>query len=449
MKNKIWNALQRSLFLKLIFLSVLAYLSIFLASFITHEVIFRDKRFFKIPKHMLSHANYIISDLGVPPDTAKASAICDSLRLKLRFEGDGLAWANDPAMPDFRNLNFSRSNYPDSSIRVGFLEDQRGLVIDIRRDPMRYLLIFGSERAEFTHAALVQNIILIIFAALMILILYFSIRWLLTPVRSLHEGVSQLAEGNLQYVIPTDRTDELGQLTNSFNGMAKRIREMIQARDQLLLDVSHELRSPLTRMKVALEFLEDDPHRQSLHDDLLQMETMITEILETERLRSPYGGLNLKSADIISILRSSAAEYEHQPPGIDLSGIPEHYPVSCDEARIRILFKNILSNAFKYSAPSGKPICVSFDETESELRISFRDFGEGIPEKDLSQIFEPFYRVDKSRSKSTGGYGLGLNLSKNIIEAHGGKIVISSRIKEGTTVTLFIPKSIASEHIGI
>jgi signal transduction histidine kinase len=101
--------------------------------------------------------------------------------------------------------------------------------------------------------------------------------------------------------------------------------------------------------------------------------------------------------------------------------------------------KNILNNAIKYSRPDSAPVQISAEYEASYIVLRITDFGTGIPEEDLAHVFEPFYRVDKSRTKNTGGYGLGLSLCKTIMEAHEGKIEVHSRPQEGTTVTLFFP----------
>ena len=124
-----------------------------------------------------------------------------------------------------------------------------------------------------------------------------AIRWILKPVRWLSDGVRQVSSGNFDYRMPVKRLDEFGTLAEAFNSMTGRIREMLHARERLLLDVSHELRSPITRMKVALEFMPDSAVAQGMRADIHDMETMISEILETQRLGSPYGSLNLEETD--------------------------------------------------------------------------------------------------------------------------------------------------------
>jgi signal transduction histidine kinase len=214
---------------------------------------------------------------------------------------------------------------------------------------------------------------------------------------------------------------------------------MLQTKDQLLMDISHELRTPITRMKVALEFLPESRARQSLQADMIEMEKMVSGILETARLRHKYAELKKQPADLGALLKQTAAAFENQLPEIKMVDFPSEVNVKVDPEQIKTVFENVLNNAIKFSRPESDPIRVTCQRQGSHAVIRIADKGIGIPQAELAHIFEPFYRVDKSRSKDTGGYGLGLSLCKTIMEAHAGKIEVQSRLKEGTTVLLFFP----------
>jgi signal transduction histidine kinase len=193
---------------------------------------------------------------------------------------------------------------------------------------------------------------------------------------------------------------------------------MLHTKEQLLLDVSHELRTPVTRMKVALEFLEDSQAKQSLQADIEEMEKMVSEILETARRQHKYENLKKQRTNLVDLLRQTLAAFENHSPGIEMRDVASEMKAAVDPEQIKTVFENVLN-------------------TDAVIRIT--DKGIGIPEAELSHIFEPFYRVDKSRSKDTGGYGLGLSLCKTIMEAHDGKIEVQSKPEKGTTVSLFFP----------
>lgn len=132
-------------------------------------------------------------------------------------------------------------------------------------------------------------------------------------------------------------------------------------------------------------------------------------------------------------------EFENQSPGVQADDIPTGSAIQVDPEQIKIVFKNILTNAIKFSSPDSQPVSIRLKDRPPNIVLQIADHGIGIPQDELPFIFEPFYRVDKSRTKDTGGYGLGLSLCKTIMEAHGGRIQIDSTPNVGTTVTLFFP----------
>jgi signal transduction histidine kinase len=194
-------------------------------------------------------------------------------------------------------------------------------------------------------------------------------------------------------------------------------------------------------MRIALEMVPDSPARRSVIEDIEETEKMIGELLETERLDSPHGGLEKSRVDLSALVRECIAGVTDRGPGIDLKGADRPVYADVDPERMRILVGNILSNAIKYSDPKGAPVRVVLDAADGAIVISFHDHGIGIAGDDLAYVFEPFYRADRSRSRDTGGYGIGLSLAKRIAEAHGGSIELSSTVGEGTSVLVSVPAS--------
>jgi len=264
---------------------------------------------------------------------------------------------------------------------------------------------------------------------------------LLRPLRDLNDGVTRLGEGDLAVTVPQTTHDEFGTLTDAFNRMAARVREMIVTRDQLLIDVSHELRSPLTRMKVALELMPDNGQKARLAADVAEMERMISGLLELERLRAGKG-LTLVRQDIVPIVREVVSSYEDRPPGVQLvlEGVSD-LVIAADAEQLRTVIRNLLENAVKYSLPDSHSICVTISRNGGAV-VKVSDNGAGIPSEDAERIFEPFFRVDRSRSKESGGYGLGLSICKRVMEAHGGTIALDRKNERGTTLVLRFPRSI-------
>jgi signal transduction histidine kinase len=251
--------------------------------------------------------------------------------------------------------------------------------------------------------------------------------------------VARLSAGQFDVVLPRGARDEFGTLAAAFNQMVQRVRDMIVARDQLLLDVSHELRSPLTRLKVALELLPPGERRQQMTADVAEMEIMIAELLELERLRDGRG-LQLARQDLLPVLRDVAERFRDRAPGVRLTLGTQELPLDIDVDKLRIVFRNLLENAIKYSLPDSRPVQVSAAADADSVVVRVSDDGPGIPDGDLANVFEPFFRVDRSRSKKTGGYGLGLSICKRIVEAHGGAIAVENNPGRGASFIVSLPR---------
>jgi two-component system sensor histidine kinase ResE len=174
------------------------------------------------------------------------------------------------------------------------------------------------------------------------------------------------------------------------------------------------------------------------------MEKKITELLETARALNIKSSLKLSNVDLAELIQKTTALFETGQPEIRIADMPELTPIELDAELIGQALKNILDNAQKYSPNHAAPIEISVEFNEAESVISVRDSGIGIPEEDLDFIFEPFYRVDKARTPQRDGYGLGLSLARNIIEAHGGHIQVASRLDKGTLVQIHLPRSASS-----
>jgi signal transduction histidine kinase len=296
--------------------------------------------------------------------------------------------------------------------------------------------VVDQQRLYYGHIVLLVVVLLVI--AAVVLATHAVIRRLLHPLRALSDGVARLSEGELDVRLPRAPRDEFGRLTDAFNDMVARVRGMIVARDQLLIDVSHELRSPLTRMKVALELMPDDAHRARLAEDVRDMERMVTELLELERLRT-HRGLAVARRDLVPIVREAAERFGDTPPGIRVVVPGTPLPVDVDEEKVRTVLRNLLENAVKYSLPDSAPVEFSAARRGDAVVVTVTDDGVGIPEGDVDQLFEPFFRVDRSRSKRTGGYGLGLSICKRVMEAHGGTITVERPAGRGTSFVITLP----------
>jgi len=362
------------------------------------------------------------------PDYPTAQALAHRVHVQIRFEGPRGSWSTDPYVPAIIDVKQGRA--------VSFLGHEYH--IESAPDGGSYLFVWDyGEHVRGLHAKMLWLLLFLVVGV--VCTAYVFQRRLLRPVRLLDDGVARLSTGDLNVAVPVVTRDEFGALTDTFNKMVGRVKQMIQARDQLLLDVSHELRSPLTRLKVALALLPDDENRAGMIGDLNEMEAMITELLELERMREGRG-LRRERQDMMPILGEMAEAYNSGLPGVRVVAPPSEMWIDIDREKIRIVLRNLLENARKFSLPDSRPIEISAEVEAGVIVVRVRDDGPGIPESDLANVFEPFYRVDRSRSRKTGGYGLGLSICKRIMEAHGGSISVANNPGRGASFEMKFQK---------
>jgi signal transduction histidine kinase len=367
-----------------------------------------------------------------PLDLQEARRLSSRLHVQIRYEGPQGAWTTDEDLPSIAQ---ARGELPGSPwLRPAW---GHGRYLVDARDGGRYLFAWEFRRrlraAHDRLLLLLLGSMIAVFSAA-----YIVLSRALRPLRALQEGVARLSAGDLEVALENRTRDEFGALTDAFNGMAARVKEMVRARDQLLLDVSHELRSPLTRLKVALALLPDSARKAQAEADAAEMEDLTAELLELERLRD---GRTLRTSrqDLAVLLREGARAHAGGRPGVRVSASPPEIPLDVDADGVRTVLRNLLDNAVKYSLADSRPVEVSATREDGALVVRVIDDGAGIPEGDLQNVFEPFFRVDRSRSRKTGGYGLGLSICKRIVEVHGGSIVAANNPGRGARFTLTFP----------
>lgn len=299
--------------------------------------------------------------------------------------------------------------------------------------------------------------LLLVFIATFILgLMLFSL--LTRRLRRLGEAVKSFETGDYSQRVTVSGTDEIAALGRTFNDMAQSVENSIQQRNDLIANISHDLRSPLTSIRGHLEtvLLKDDrltreERREYLEASLKSVsafQTLVEQLFELSRLENrEYKGhfetfFPAELAQDVMFKLKARAEAK----GIDLSiqHSERNSPYEGDIALMERALTNLLENALNYSN-QGDRVILSLAEEEGELTIRVEDTGEGIPEEDLPRIFERFYRADKSRDRRLPGTGLGLAIVKEIVELHNGSVSVESREGEGTAFTLLFPLSLSKE----
>ena len=350
------------------------------------------------------YVDRLAAEIGTPPDVARAQALTRRLPLAVRIEGPAVNWESHPGSMEGRGFEsragdfFSRSAADGHRISFGLgtLPWQRG--------PHRI--------GWYTLAALL----------LLTLVAYAAVRRLMRPLDDIGAGAQRFGRGEFDEPIPIRRNDELGDLAGRINTMAHDIRGMLDAKRALLLALSHELRSPLTRARLNAELLPTTPEgqaeRAALLRDLNEMRELISDLLESERLASPHAALLREHIDLAALVREVLAELP-QAGEIELDLAPDVPPMTLDRTRMRLLLRNLLDNALRHGG-AGRPPLLALRRVEGAVEIEVRDFGPGVEEAQLDHLAEPFFRTDSARQRATGGVGLGLYLCRLVAQAHGG-----------------------------
>ncbi|WP_051978914.1 ATP-binding protein [Edaphobacter aggregans] len=285
-------------------------------------------------------------------------------------------------------------------------------------------------------------------------ICYFLTLYLTTPILRLRSAAQQIAAGELSVRAEPSmelRRDELGDLVRDFNRMADKTEHLISSQRQLLYDVSHELRSPLARMNVALDLLRgrvrDDPALDRLETDLQRLNQMIGRLLTVAKLEAASTLQTPVRVDLSELISSvvSDADFEAQERGSRVDIVQAANPaVLGDPNLLRSAVENVLRNAIRFTQ-TGTAVEVALRTdgvtSENEVILSIRDHGPGVPEQELSNIFKPFYRVADTRSYDPGGVGLGLAITERIVRLHGGRIQAINDPNGGLRVEMIFPRA--------
>lgn len=266
---------------------------------------------------------------------------------------------------------------------------------------------------------------------------YIILRQLLKPVKELQKGVNEILNGNRKYRVPEQGNDELSDLASSFNIMNDKINKLISIKDRLLIDLAHELKSPLTRIKLALEFT-DSETKNTINSDVESLEHITNSILTTFRISFEQNSVSKCNISLIEEIEKVIKTNMMNPAFFNFQLNPS-ITILANKEMFEVCLKNILDNAIKYSDPAKNPIILQTNQSESSIILTITDFGPGISEEELPYVFEPFYRVDKSRTRSTGGTGLGLSMCKNIADLHNWELKINSKVQNFTRVSIVIP----------
>jgi signal transduction histidine kinase len=399
-----------------------------------------------ISGHLALHVEYVRQDIGDPPRIDRAIAITKKVPVDIRISGPDINWASDPNFPQMSELKFGASEIfseePDAwlnkldNVEFAVLNQHRFLKID----QGAYAIVVSSPRIADAPAGPDLLPIIIGSGLLWLFIAYVAVRWLFNPIDSIRAGAARIGKGDFDHRISGYRKDQLGELAEDVNKLAADVRGMLDAKRHLMLGISHELRSPLSRLRLALEFLEDGSQKEDLRAEIMEMEQIVATLLEAERLNTRHAPINRTPVSVRDLVEQLIDDYfERDKSRIELLFDDDALVANVDDTRLILLLKNLLSNALRYSGAGAGPVTLQATMHGGELLIKITDCGPGFSSQQAEHFAEPFYRGDPSRTRQTGGTGLGLYISKLIAEAHGGSLSIDSSYTEGARIVVKLP----------
>lgn len=290
-------------------------------------------------------------------------------------------------------------------------------------------------------------------------IAYYVSRSITSPIRQMQSAAERIARGDFDTRVSIKSKDELGQLAKSLNTMADELRQKIEnlkkmdtIRTDFVANVSHELKTPLTLIKGYIETLEDralDDEQQTrrfiaiIKDHANRLENIINDLLRLSELELSKDCLDKTGFDLKALIDDIVLGFgraiEAKRVTLKVNSQGNDFKIQADSHKIVQVFVNLIDNAIKYAADAGR-VDISIQEDAGELTVIVEDNGTGIPPEHIDRVFEPFYRVDKARSRKLGGTGLGLGIAKHIVAAHNGKIRIESQPAKGTKLFVTLPR---------
>ncbi len=444
------------IYLKLYF----AFLIIFLVTTLT--VVALSSGFYalrvrdEVESFFVSQARLLEDEYRQSCDSGFSEANCERFLKNVSHSGLLHLWILDPSGGVIRSLEkrppvISRKEIEQAANgeTVTSIERRRSpqVILPVRNDRGEVISILVLERTflrgrHFPRFPLAFSLIIAgIVIALLVLPLAMRIS---RPIRELHSLGEEWAEGHLEKRARIIGKDEIAGLAAVFNTMAGNLQSMLQQRKEFLALISHELKSPLARMKLALELLlekgADSALIQNVQADISESEKLVEQLLILSRIEMEVPAANFESTDVNLALQKAIEQME---PLARSAGIEIDYPNAVsrmirngDAAQLQRAFANVLENAVKFSS-SGSKVDVSAEISTQSVRIRIGDHGSGLGAEEHEKIFEPFYRSQTAKKKE--GSGLGLFIARRIIESHSGKISASSNQPVGTILTIELP----------
>ncbi|MBT3549778.1 MAG: HAMP domain-containing protein [Rhodospirillaceae bacterium] len=329
---------------------------------------------------------------------------------------------------DARNMHQRMRPQDMHAARMG------GVAVSLRINNGRWLN--AATRVPPPDMAIAVSSVIAMGAAglILILIAVLMVRRVTRPMARLAEAAERLGRGEAVTALPEDGPSDIQGTTRAFNAMTERLERFVSDRARMLAAITHDLRTPITSLRLRAEMVDDEEARTRMLETLEEMQELTEAALDYAREDAVRE--DTRSVDISALIDSLCDDLQNM--GLDISFYEaERLVVRCRPAALRRAIRNVAENAIRY----GNRAILSLAENAQRISVYVDDFGPGIPEAEREKIFEPFVRLESSRSKETGGIGLGLAIARSVLRGHGGDIEIEDRREGGARFTLWLPKS--------
>ena len=343
-------------------------------------------------------------------------------------------------VPDLAAESFRLGFADDGALGSGDADSYRHMMlVSVRLDDGSWVNFSSTTLGAAQHADWSVLAVTLCFGVAIIVIAVLLLRWATRPLRDLAVAAERFSLDQTPQPLDETGPAEVRRAARAFNTMRERIQRLVAERMQALAAVSHDLRTPITRLRLRSELMEDEATRNLVDADLAEMEVMIDSTLEF--LRGGVSSEAFRPIDIVSVIETIVDDHADQGRAISLTGIGRARVLGRLMA-LKRAFWNVVGNAVKY----GGTVTVGIAETQTGLTITIEDDGPGIAEADRDRVFEPFVRLEASRGRETGGSGLGLTIARAVIISHSGDIALANLLEGGLRVTIFLPRLIPPDH---
>ena len=322
--------------------------------------------------------------------------------------------------------------------RPGFARGSAQYIVQVALNDGAWVTFDTSLAPQATDTPLRLALTLLILLGTVIVLSLVAVRWATRPLATLATAAEDLGKDINRPPLPESGPVEVQRAARAFNTMQRRLSRFISDRTRVFTAMSHDLKTPITRIRLRTEMLDDESVRAKFEKDLDEMEAMVKHTLDF--MRDASAGEPVQRVDVMALLESLQTDYEDAGSAVAIEGVAnEPYPGR--PLALRRCLTNLLDNAIRY----GRRATIHVKDDAGRLGIAIADQGPGIPEEELEQAFEPFYRGEASRSRNTGGTGLGLGIARNIARAHGGELVLKNRPGGGLEAILSLPRPADSD----